>query len=308
MLLHICCCCCSSCVWLFATPWTVACQTHLFSTISQSLLKFMSIESVILSNYLILFHPLLLLPSIFPSIWVFSSKKTLQWKGSSHQVAWVLAIHTHTHTHTHTHMVGWHHWLNEHEFEQALGNGEGQGSLVCCSPWGCKASDTTERLNNNNNIHSTLSLVCIYALSPVNRRGIWGSERICPSHRSQSWKHWTWNSRPSAFHAGSVSLWVCNHWGLVPLPEVSQRKTTELKRKKYLMTFIMLCQTNSPGSPASLWANQLKNGLFFSLSISCAWHRASQGTMCWTNEVTHSQSYRAQCRAGMPTLGSHLPT
>ena len=46
-------------------------------------------------------------------------------------------------------MVGWHHQLNGHEFEQAPGNGEGQGSLVCCSPWGQKESDTTERLNNN---------------------------------------------------------------------------------------------------------------------------------------------------------------
>ena len=44
-------------------------------------------------------------------------------------------------------MVGWHHWLDEHEFEQALGDGDGQGSLVCCSPWGHKESDTTERLN-----------------------------------------------------------------------------------------------------------------------------------------------------------------
>ena len=40
-------------------------------------------------------------------------------------------------------IVGWHHWLNEHEFEQALGDSKGQGSLVCCSPWGCKESDTT---------------------------------------------------------------------------------------------------------------------------------------------------------------------
>ena len=39
-------------------------------------------------------------------------------------------------------MVGWHHWLNEHEFDQAPGDGEGQGSLVCCSPWGHKESDT----------------------------------------------------------------------------------------------------------------------------------------------------------------------
>jgi len=43
--------------------------------------------------------------------------------------------------------VEWHHQLNGHEFEQALGVGEGQGNLVCCSPWGCKESDTTEQLN-----------------------------------------------------------------------------------------------------------------------------------------------------------------
>ena len=46
-------------------------------------------------------------------------------------------------------MVGWHHWLNGHEFEQAPGDGEGQGSLACCSPWGHKELDTTEWLNNN---------------------------------------------------------------------------------------------------------------------------------------------------------------
>ena len=44
-------------------------------------------------------------------------------------------------------MVGWHNELNGHEFEQALGVGDGQGSLACCSPWGCKESDVTERLN-----------------------------------------------------------------------------------------------------------------------------------------------------------------
>ena len=47
-------------------------------------------------------------------------------------------------------MTGWHHQLNGHEFEQAPGDGEGQGSLVCCSPRGQKESDTTERLHNNN--------------------------------------------------------------------------------------------------------------------------------------------------------------
>ena len=44
-------------------------------------------------------------------------------------------------------MVGRHHWLNGHEFEQALAVGNGQGSLACCSPWSCKQSDTTEWLN-----------------------------------------------------------------------------------------------------------------------------------------------------------------
>ena len=46
-------------------------------------------------------------------------------------------------------MVGWHHRLDGHEFEQTPGDGEGQGSLGCCGPWCRKESDTTERLNNN---------------------------------------------------------------------------------------------------------------------------------------------------------------
>ena len=47
-------------------------------------------------------------------------------------------------------MVGWHHRLDAHEFEQAPGDSEGQGSLVCCSPWGHKELGTTERLNSKN--------------------------------------------------------------------------------------------------------------------------------------------------------------
>ena len=46
-------------------------------------------------------------------------------------------------------MVGWHHRLDGHEFEQTPGDGEGQGSLACCSPWGPKESDRSEGLNNN---------------------------------------------------------------------------------------------------------------------------------------------------------------
>ena len=69
-----------SCVRLFVTPWTAALQASLFITNSQSLLKLMSIESVMPSNHFILCRPLLLLPSIFPSIRVFSSESVLHIK------------------------------------------------------------------------------------------------------------------------------------------------------------------------------------------------------------------------------------
>ena len=65
-------------VWLFATPRTAAHQASLSITNSQSLLKFISIESMMPSNHLILCHPFLILPSIFPSIRVFSSESALR--------------------------------------------------------------------------------------------------------------------------------------------------------------------------------------------------------------------------------------
>ena len=55
-------------------------------------------------------------------------------------------------------MVGWHHRYNGHEFEKAPGDGEGQGSLVCGSPWGCKESDVTEQLNKQQILGDTCSL------------------------------------------------------------------------------------------------------------------------------------------------------
>ena len=64
-------------VWLFVTPWTAACQASLSFTNSRSLLKLMSIELVMPSNHLILCCPLLLLPSIFPSIRIFSNESVL---------------------------------------------------------------------------------------------------------------------------------------------------------------------------------------------------------------------------------------
>ena len=56
-------------------------------------------------------------------------------------------------------MVGWHHQLNGHEFEQTVGDGEGQGGLACCSPWGRKESDTTvteQRLSSHTGTFNAL--------------------------------------------------------------------------------------------------------------------------------------------------------
>ena len=75
-----------SCVHFVATPWTAACQASLSSTVSWSLLKFMSIKLVMLSNHLLLCHPLLL-HSVFPSIRVFSDESALhvKWPKYQHQ-------------------------------------------------------------------------------------------------------------------------------------------------------------------------------------------------------------------------------
>ena len=59
-------------------------------------------------------------------------------------------------------MVGWHHQFNGHEFEQTPGDSEGQGSLMCCSPWGHKEPNLTEQLNNNK---ATSSVVDCYSSS-----------------------------------------------------------------------------------------------------------------------------------------------
>ena len=65
-------------------------------------------------------------------------------------------------------VVGWHHWLNGHEFEPALGDGEGQESLACCNPWGCKESDMTEWLKNNKKeIYRYRKITKIMASDPI---------------------------------------------------------------------------------------------------------------------------------------------
>ena len=77
-------------------------------------------------------------------------------------------------------MVGWHHWLNGHEFEQAPGDGEGQGSLVCCSLWSPQELDMTEWLNSNN---STETLIALKFLQHF----FWKSSGYFRSHSRLPW-------------------------------------------------------------------------------------------------------------------------
>ena len=78
-------------------------------------------------------------------------------------------------------LVGWHHQLNGLEFEQTLGDIEGQGSLACCSPLGLKELDTTERLNNNNSIWGVFS-VCLLLTAVAPASAIQGDRHLCLGH------------------------------------------------------------------------------------------------------------------------------
>ena len=101
-----------SCVWLFATPWTEACQASLSCGTSQSLFRFMSIESVMPCSHLILCCPFLLLPSIFPNIRVFSNESALRIGGRNIEVSAstsVLSMNTQDWS-----PLGWTGWISLH--------------------------------------------------------------------------------------------------------------------------------------------------------------------------------------------------
>ena len=96
-----------SCVGLFVTPWTAAQQASLSITNSQNLLKLMSIESVMPSNHLTLCHPLLLLPSIFPSIRVFSNESALRIKWQKYWSFSFNISHSNEHSGLISFRMGW---------------------------------------------------------------------------------------------------------------------------------------------------------------------------------------------------------
>ena len=144
-----------SCIQLSVTLWTVAHQASLSFTVFLSLLKLMSIESVMPSNHLILCHPLLLLPWTFPSINVFSNESALHirwpkyWSISSPNEYSGLISFT----------IDWLDLLAVHGTLQSLLQHHSSKAsilrrsafftvhLACCNSWGRKESDTTERLN-----------------------------------------------------------------------------------------------------------------------------------------------------------------
>ena len=120
-----------SCVWLFVTLWTATCQAPLSFTISWSLLYFISIESVMLSNHLILCHPLILLPSILPSIRVFSNKLAFPIRQPKY---WSFIFSPSNE-----------YWSRKWQPTPVLlpGKPHGQRTLAGYSPRSCKESDTT---------------------------------------------------------------------------------------------------------------------------------------------------------------------
>ena len=84
-------------------------------------------------------------------------------------------------------MVGWHHWLNGHEFEQVLGVGAGRGGLACCSPWGRKELDSTEWLNNNKpKLRATVGFFFCSGLHSQERNWCWNTESLCIATKTQS--------------------------------------------------------------------------------------------------------------------------
>jgi len=82
-------------------------------------------------------------------------------------------------------MAGWHHWLNGHEFEQAPAVGDGWGGLTCCSPWGRKELDMTERLSNTyqNESHQIFEILILLGII----------ELLCTQSRKTSVKHFNKN-------------------------------------------------------------------------------------------------------------------
>ena len=143
-------------------------------------------------------------------------------------------------------MVGWHHWLNGHEFEQALGDGDGQGGLACCSPWGHKESDTTEQLNwSAKTLFPKKSYVKALGArawpvssgdrlshnsdpprlwSPQSNRSVSAKRSVCPRTRESSRSNIFLDKTPGSMAKEDnkwLCLWLENHFCRALVPGIS---------------------------------------------------------------------------------------
>ena len=121
-------------------------------------------------------------------------------------------------------MVGWHHWLNGHEFEQAPGIGDGQGNLECCSAWGCKELDMTELLNWVGELDKFLRVQFLQKGGRImlSAAEFQRSTGVAPHSSTLAWKV-PWAEEPGGLHsmgllrvrhdwATSLSLFTYMHW------------------------------------------------------------------------------------------------
>ena len=114
-------------------------------------------------------------------------------------------------------VAGWHHWLNGHECEQSLQDSGWQGKLVCCSPWGCKESDTSERLNNNRS-QEKHSQDISWSLNGYDHSAIVSSTFFIPPHSLWDKLMMLWIRKDSVFlewtffhsvNIYQIPVWVC---------------------------------------------------------------------------------------------------
>ena len=115
-----------------------------------------------------------------PVLWLYDGKSWLIGKDPDAEKDWGQAEKGATEGE----MVGWHHWLNAHEFEQTPGDGEGQGSLVCYSPWGCKELNMTERMNSKPLYYYMQMYSINISVTQKKRKQRWW--------RTQQRSHWGW--------------------------------------------------------------------------------------------------------------------
>ena len=139
-------------------------------------------------------------------------------------------------------MAGWYHWCDGHGLGQTSGDGEGQAGLAGCSPWGCKESDTTGRLNNNNNEINT---------EIITTNSHWDFTVLCPNSYSantshcyvaqsmysvgSSWKKKKRSEQADKWTSNRINQWVQLHWVGYPDLSSSSQSSTE---KRFLWSWV----------------------------------------------------------------------